>query len=681
MKLRKPHRLRVVILGALFCGLTLAVGVRLYALQQAEHDHYMDRANRQHLKRVVIQPERGDILDRNGNYLAQSTGRLTLYVDPKYFTADKLKADHDAMIQTLVRTGSLEPAAVRKALAAKSPTALAKRVRSETANQLMDVLDSFDVDARGFWLHRESTRLYPRHLAPQVIGYCSTDGDGDNDGIAGIELSYNDKLKGEKIVGSSSRTAISETLRPWEQDDLLAARGKTLVLTLDAKIQESVEESLARHVQKHEAASGGVIVMDTNSGAILAMASYPTFDNNKFGTATPEGMRNRNLTDPLETGSVAKLFTAAMLIEDGLATPETVVDCEGGFAIVDGRRVKDAPGHVLHVATFREVLRWSSNVGIVKLAQVAENKRWYEFFKELNIGSPTGIDLPGEGSGIFYPLERWTKFTRTSLPQGYEMALTPLQITAGMSAVVNGGNYYKPYIVAEIRDPKTNTSVVTKPTVLRNIVRPTTSALLRSMMEDIVDNGTGEKAQIAGYRIGGKTGTTRKSHIFDRREYIASFVGVLPIQAPRVTVYLYVDAPKKEYYASSVAAPLFNDVAKAVTVNLGIPPTEEIPEPEEVSAKSSKGRKNELDMVQPPVGEIRSGGMPEFNGMTMLQARQILPSSVSKVKFLGTGFVTDQFPRPGDPLTENTEIVLHFSQEKKVAEMTEQNSKKVAKGQ
>ena len=111
MKLRKPHRLRVVILGALFCGLTLAVGVRLYALQQAEHDHYMDRANRQHIKRVVIQPERGDILDRNGNYLAQSTGRLTLYVDPKYFTADKLKADHDAMIQTLVRTGSLEPAA------------------------------------------------------------------------------------------------------------------------------------------------------------------------------------------------------------------------------------------------------------------------------------------------------------------------------------------------------------------------------------------------------------------------------------------------------------------------------------------------------------------------------------------------------------------------------------------
>ncbi|MEO8377342.1 MAG: penicillin-binding transpeptidase domain-containing protein, partial [Candidatus Sumerlaeota bacterium] len=664
MKLRKPHRLRVVILGAVFCGLTILVASRLVTLQQVDNDHYVDRANRQHLKRVIIQPERGDILDRNGNYLAQSTGRVTLYVDPKYFKAEKITGDFDTLVQSIARDGSMEPADVRKALGAKSPTALAKRVRSETATNLMDILDSFEVDGRGFWLHRESIRLYPRHLAPQVIGYCSKDGDGDNNGISGLELSYNDKLKGQKIVGMSTRTAISETLQPWEQNDLLAARGKTLVLTIDSKIQESVEESLQRHILLHEASSGGVIVMDPNTGAILAMASYPTFDNNKFGSATPEGMRNRNLTDPLETGSVAKLFTTSMLIEDGLATPETVVDCEGGFAVVDGRRVKDAPGHVLHVVTFREALRWSSNVGIVKLAQVADNKRWYQYFKELSIGSPTGIDLPGEGSGIYYPLERWTKFTRTSLPQGYEMALTPLQITAGISAIVNGGNYYKPYIVGEIRDPKTNGVTVTAPTVLRKIVRPTTSAVLRDMMEDVVDNGTAQKAQIPGYRIGGKTGTTRKSDVFDHREYIASFVGVLPIQAPRVTIYVYVDNPLKEYYAAAVAAPLFNDVAKAVTVNLGIPPTEEIPEPEVTIAKTSASKKNDLDMVQPPVGEIRFGGMPGFHGMTMQQARQILPDSVSKVKFLGTGIVSDQFPQPGDPLTEQSEIVLHFSPEK-----------------
>ncbi|MCC6546522.1 hypothetical protein IT570_05075 [Candidatus Sumerlaeota bacterium] len=678
MKLRKPHRLRVVILGGMFCGLTMLIAGRLYSLQQVDNEHYVDRANRQHVKRVVIQPERGDILDRNGNYLAQSTGRLTLYVNPKYFAADKITGDYDTLVQALARDGAMEPSVVRRALEGKGTTALAKRVRSETAKGLMDIMDSFEVDARGFWLHRESMRLYPRHLAPQVIGYCSRDGDGDNDGISGLELSYNEKLKGEKIVGSSMRTGISETLQPWEQGDLLAARGKTLVLTIDAKIQESVEESLKTHVEKNEAASGGVIVMETNTGAILAMASYPTFDNNKFGSAPPEGMRNRNLTDPLETGSVAKLFTAAMLVEEGFATPETVVDCEGGFAIIDGRRVKDAPGHVLHVATFREVLRWSSNVGIVKLAQVMENKRWYQFFSDLSIGKPTGIDLPGEGSGIYYPLERWTKFSRTSLPQGYEMGLTPLQITAGISSVVNGGNFYQPYVVAEIRDPKTNTTTVTQPKVLRKVVRPTTSAVLRDMMEDIVDNGTGQKAQIPGYRIGGKTGTTRKSQIFDRREYIASFVGVLPIQAPRVTIYLYVDAPKKDYYASQVAAPLFNEVAKAVTVNLGIAPTEEVPEPEVAATKKSSPKKNELDMVQQPVGEIRFGGMPQFVGMTMLQARQQLPATVSKVKFLGTGFVNDQFPQAGDPLTEQTEIVLHFSAEKKVAQdMQTETSRKL----
>ena len=501
MKLRKPHRLRVVILGAVFCGLAILIGCRLFTLQQIDNDHYVDRANRQHFKKVIIQPERGDILDRNGNSLAQSTGRLTLYVNPKFFAPEKITGDFDTLVQSLARDASLQPEAVRKALQAKGTVsvALAKRVRSETASHLMDILDAYDIDGAGFWLHRESIRLYPRHLAPQVIGYCSKDGDGDNAGISGLELSYNDKLKGAKITGSSTRTAISETLQPWEQADLLAARGKTLVLTIDSKIQESVEESLQRHVLLHEAKSGGVVIMETNTGAILTMATYPTFDNNNFATATPDGMRNRNLTDPLETGSVAKLFTASMLIEDGLATPETVVDCEGGFAMIDGRRVKDSPGHVLHVATLRETLRWSSNVGIVKLAQVAENKRWYQYFKELSIGSPTGIDLPGEGSGIYYPLERWTKFSRTSLPQGYEMALTPLQIVAGISAIVNGGNYYKPYVVAEIRDPQTNAATVTQPTVLRKVVRPTTSSILRDMMEDIVDNGTGQEG--ADFRL------------------------------------------------------------------------------------------------------------------------------------------------------------------------------------
>ncbi len=152
----------------------------------------------------------------------------------------------------------------------------------------MDILDSFEVDGRGFWLHREAMRLYPRHLASQVIGYCSKDGDGDNEGISGLELSYDEELKGQKIVGSSWRTAISETLQPWEPEDLLSARGKTLVLTIDSKTQEAMEEiARPRTGIEHEATSGGVIVLETNTGAMLAMANYPTFDNNNFATAEP----------------------------------------------------------------------------------------------------------------------------------------------------------------------------------------------------------------------------------------------------------------------------------------------------------------------------------------------------------------------------------------------------------
>lgn len=672
VKLKKPHRLRVVLLGVLFFCMAGLIGARLYSLQFDQHDYYEEKARRQHLKRVVIQPERGDILDRSGRALAQSTGRLTIYIQPKYFGAEALGNDNTALVQSLSNELSLEPSRVRSILGSKAgTTALAQRLRPEKARQVISLLDGFEIDGRGYWLHRESIRLYPRHLAAPLIGYCTRDGDGDNAGIAGLELQYDELLKGQKIIGKSWRTNINETVQPWEPDDLLAARGKTLVLTIDATIQEGIEEILARHVLMHEAASGGVVVMDPQTGAIIAMASYPTFDNNNFSTATPASMRARTLTDPLETGSVAKLYAAAMLLEDGLATPETVVDCEGGFAIVDGRRVKDSPGHVLHVATFREVLRWSSNVGTVKVSLAQENPRWYEFYRELGFGQPTGVDLPGEGSGIFRSVKDWDKYTRTSLPQGYEMALTPIQITAAMCAIVNGGNYFEPHIVAEVRDPKANTVEVRQPKLLRRVVRPTTSAILRDLMQDIVDNGTGKKARVPGYAIGGKTGTTRKSNIFTHNEYIASFIGVLPIDAPLLTIYVYVDAPQGKYYAADVAAPLFKEVATLAAVNLGIPPSSPVAPvpvlgapPRAVLASYSSGRSE----------PIQAGGMPNFAGMTMLEARRALPAEIRDVRFIGSGFATDQFPPAGDPVTTTTDVVLYFSpirSQSPVSEMTD----------
>jgi cell division protein FtsI/penicillin-binding protein 2 len=413
---------------------------------------------------------------------------------------------------------------------------------------------------------------------------------------------------------------------------------------------------LADTVTKFEAVAAGAVVMDVRSGAVLAMASYPGFDNNEFSTAPIAHQRNRILTDPLETGSVAKLFTAAKLVDFGHITPDTLVDCEGGFAVVEGRRLRDAPGHApLRVVTFRESMRWSSNVGIVKAAQVLENRQWYAALRNFGFGAPTGIDLPGEGSGILYPVERWTRLSRTSLPMGYEIALTPIQIVAAISAISNGGLYFTPHVVEEIRDPRGKVVWRRSPDPARRIVRPTTSAIMRDLMQDVVDNGTGKKAIVKGYSVGGKTGTTRKSDVLDRREYIASFAGVLPINDPRLAIYLYVDAPKTAFYASQVAAPAFQEIASAAALHLGLPPQlDRIPG----NLQSTLASATPVQ-TRPVVGH--RDRMPDFFGLTMAAARAALPANARQVKFLGTGFVADQFPPAGDIVTDQTEIVLHFA--------------------
>lgn len=678
MKLKKPHRLRVVMLGALFVGLAAVVTGRLYVLQYARHDHYVERADRQHYKRVIVQPERGDIVDRAGQPLAQSTGRFSVYINPKYFRAPYAEVNETEMIETIARESELPLEDVRAAFASQGATRLAKRMAPVDARLLARVLDQYDSDGRGYWLDRESMRIYSKKVAASVIGFCQKDDEGDNVGLAGLEYQYDKQLHGAKIVGRSQRSAISQTMKPWEPEELLAARGNTLVLTLDTNIQEAAERALANAIEKWNADCAGVVVMEVNTGAVVAMASYPTFDSNKFAEAKDDARRNRTLTDPLETGSVVKLFTASMLIDKGYITPDTVIDCENGYAVVDGRRLHDSPGHYLGVTNFRHALRFSSNIGIVKAAQVLENNEWYAALRGFGFGAPTGIDLPGEGSGLLYPVEKWTKFSRTSLPMGYEIALTPVQIVAGISSLVNGGIYYEPYVVAEIRDAQGNVVERHEPKPLRSTIRPTTSAVMRDLMEDVVDLGTGTKAQVGGYRVGGKTGTTRKSNVFSHPEYIASFAGAFPMNDPRVAVYVYIDNPKGEYYASAVAAPAFQEIAQACVVQLGIPPSEEVLTEEKPVKPGRKPKEPPPDPLvveaefeaQQKAGNAELslyGRMPDFRLMTMKEAREALPPGLASVKFLGSGIVTDQLPAPGEPLTGTSEAVLHFSPDTQAA--------------
>lgn len=663
MKLKKPHRLRVILFGLGFSMLAGVVGWRLYDLQHLRHERFAQRSEALHYRHLVIQPERGEILDRTGRPLAQSTGRTTVYINPTLFRPANFKGNLEELARLVAAETGDDPVTVLERFRANGTIRIARRVRPDIGERVLRHLAANGADSRGYWAHRETIRLYPARIAGPIIGFCTTDEDGDNIGIAGLELRFNDLLNGQKVVTRSPRTGLRATLRAWQQQDIHDARGHSLRLTLDANLQEAVEEILEKTVTNFRADSGGAVVMDARTGAVLAMGSYPTFDNNHFSQASAEARRPRAITDPFETGSVAKIFTAAQLIDLGLVTPDTLVDCEGGTAVVDRRRLRDAGNHRLGIVPFRVAMRFSSNVGIVKLAQYLENDEWHAFLRSLRFGQQTGIDLPGEGNGILYPVHRWDRFSRTSLPMGYEMALTAIQTTAAIAAIVNGGIYREPYLVEEVRDSRGNIVHLNDGNREgHRVIRPTTSIIMRDLMEDVVLHGSGKPGQIAGYRVGGKTGTTRKSNIFDRNEYIASFAGAVPIDNPRIVVYVYVDAPRTAYYASMVAAPAFKEITQAALIALGIPAGDDtfpLHERQKVLELVQTG--DELQRGFPE--SIEAGRMPDFRGMTMRQVRGLLPGESHKVRFLGSGFVADQFPAPGDPLKEQTELVLHFAPE------------------
>lgn len=658
--LKKPHKLRVVLLGGTFFVLAGVVAGRLFDLQVARHEDYLERAVSRQVQDFVLHAERGDILDRRGRLLATSVGTLSVYVWPKYFQEPEAEVDlHLLAGQVSYYTGLPSREILRK-LQGEPITHVGRQLDPEVAQGVAELFANYGVSRRGFWFERESKRRYPRHLAPHIIGFTGTDGAGDNIGRAGVELVYDEQIKGQRIEGRTSRTGIRQAMEPIPQEFLLDARGHTIVLTIDGALQEAAENAVARAAAEFDADAAGAVVQDVETGAILAMASWPTFDNAQFSQAPTEARRDRNLTDPMETGSVAKLFTAGLLLDTGKVRLDSMINCEGGRAVIGPRLIRDSPGHYLGTVPFYEVIRHSSNVGTIKAAQLLDNQEWYDYLRAFGLGAPTGIDLPGEGAGILRTPDKWNSYSRTSLPMGYEMALTPIQIVNGVTGLVNGGELLEPFVVSEVRDSRGNVVWRRERTVRHRMIRPATSFMMRQVMEDVVLNGTGKKAQVEGFRVGGKTGTTRKSHVLTHREYIASFAGALPIDRPRIAIYCFVDNPKGKYYATDVAAPVFKEIAQAAVLQLGLIPARS----EEADGRRVAAAQPQLPVIRqieaPAPTEIDHGLMPNLAGLTMSEVRGELPGFVEHVRFVGSGRVADQSPAPGAVLEPSAEIVVVF---------------------
>ncbi len=545
------------VVGLFGVGFFVILG-RLYYIQVLKHAELYERASQQYLHQVTLRSERGRILDRHGHVLATSVLAPSIYVVPPDIVNPNMAASQLAQVLQ-------QPvAAIRRRLTAKARFVwLARQVSPDTVARV------HALKIKGVHSRHATRRYYPkRHLAGQVLGFVGI----DEQGLGGLEYQYNQELAGQTRRIALWHDAVGRQVyltagRPIEQP-----RGADLHLTLDEWIQHLAEREIAAQVEHTRARSGLVIIMQPQTGQILALASYPFFDPNNFrDPAQRVWQRNRAITDPVEPGSTFKLVVAAASLDNDIAQLDEMIFCEEGVLRRGRRQIRDhAPYGWLR---FTDVFAYSSNIGAVKIGERLRPAQLYQYIRRFGFGEKSLIDLPGESAGYVRRPQAWSRFSQASLTLGQEIAVTPLQLITAFAAVANGGSLIQPRIVRRLDSPYASQRFAVE--VRRQIMPPSIAAKLTTILTQAVAYGTGKNAALEGYTVAGKTGTAQKVDPehggYSRRLVLASFVGYVPAHAPQLVMLVMVDEPQILRWGGQAAAPVFRRIARQVLPYLQIP--------------------------------------------------------------------------------------------------------------
>ena len=648
---------RLILIVALAASWLCAVVVRLYDLQIRSHQSFREQAERQQQRVVVLHPPRGTIFDAGGRQLAVSVEVSSTAADPRRIE------DPRAAAVALAGLLDLDAERLAKSLASdREFTWIRRKLDPPQAAAVREL------GIEGVFFVRESKRYYPlRSLGAQVLGYVGT----DNTGLAGLEFLYDAVVSSEPGRRTVVQDARFGTVLYPNLDQAEPTPGRDLHLTLDAAIQHIVERELAAAIESSNARKGMIVVMDPQTGAILAMASYPTFDPNNFAAFPQSHWRNQPVQDAFEPGSTFKLMTLVAALEAGAVDPLEKIDCGMGGITLAGVRIADhKPFGYL---TTREIIAKSSNVGTIKLGFAAGRQRLYQTIKGFGFGRPTGIDLPSESSGIFRPLERWSQLSPAYIAFGQSISVTALQLTNAFAVIANGGRLLKPYIVESIGGDEraARARVVDLP------ISPSSVLQARSMLESVVIEGTAKAAALSGYRAAGKTGTAQKAipgRGYVDRKHVAGFVGFAPVENPALVCAVILDEPWPRYHGGQVAAPVFKKVASQILLHLGVPPDREREEPKlpvgaplAVPEATVESRVAVVRATVPgtvPAGTVPAGTVPDFAGLSARQAVSLSAEVGIRLALNGHGTVESQLPLPGTPLEvsgDSVELWLGFS--------------------
>ena len=638
------NRLRLNVAKALFLALFVVAAGRAFQLQVLQGERLKRLGERQHLKEWIVLPKRGAVLDRTGEPLALSLETQSVYARPHRIH------DPASVSRALARILNLESAEVKQKITADKPFVWVKRqIGPQEAEQIQAL------SANGIGMFYEPNRFYPQgQLAGQVIGFVGR----DSEGLEGLELHYNDYIRGETGSSVIERDALGRKVLVQGVEGLRIPPGADIHLTLDTSIQYLAEKELEATINKVRAKAGVAIVVEPSTGEVLALANYPPFNPNQFSKQSSEQKRNRAVTDSFEPGSTFKTILAAAALEEGVVGKDDLFYCEMGKYAYAGKTIHDTHPHGW--LPFSKILQVSSNIGFTKVAEKLKRERYFRYIEKFGFGQVTGIDVPGEVPGLLRKVESWSAIDLATHAFGQGIAATPMQMVMAYAAIANGGFLMRPYLVRRVVGPKGEILLENQPHVVRRVISEKTSRLLGSMLKEVThEGGTGTMAKLEGFEVAGKTGTAQKADLvhggYSAGKRIASFVGFVPADAPKLVALVLVDEPEANVYGGIVAAPVFRNIARGALHHLGVAPQKSHWVPAVVGRDETPPRRL---IKKEAAANGSTAGVPDFVGLSLREAIEKARAMRVKVQMRGNGYVVKQSPAPGSRWDDENVLLL-----------------------
>lgn len=644
-RMRKRSRILSLFIG--FAGMILAG--RLFWVQVVDSGRFEEMAVNQTEDTQSLYSPRGTIYDRNGKKLAFSVIVKSLYADPGMMNV-KPKEAAEALAPLLNRN------------AADLERKLSRDTRFVWLERVMNPEDSDKVEElirerkwKGLAFVDESKRFYPNGpLLSNVLGFVGL----DDKGLDGLEMSLDDLIRGgvnkqRLLTDARGNPILQSAMLPFK-----AEQEKSVYLTIDETIQFYAERALNRSMESTHAAGGIVIVMDPKTGDILALANRPTYDPNHFDQASEAEFKNRAVVDIYEPGSTFKPIIAAAALASGSYTADTVWH-DPGVVWASGHMIRNWNDESYGDVRMVDIIKFSINTGFAHIGLLTGGKTLTEYAKRFGFGKPTGIELPGEGSGILFDPDDMKEIDVATMSIGQSIAVTPLQMVQAYSAIANGGKMVKPHLISSIKNPDGSDYKTTRVEYSGEPVSKEVADQIKDMMEKEVSEGGGGNARVPGYHMGGKTGTAQKLDVIHggylENEYIASFCGFGPTEDPKAICLVVLDRPQGFYYGGQVAAPVFKEIMSSIMRYLEVPTMED-------KGIHGQAREKPIEDVRPPIPSFDATQvqLPDFAGWALRDVEEWLGKAGLGFRPAGEGRAVDQSPQGGMEVERGSDVEVTF---------------------